>query len=91
MDNESEEEADLPGVKLLRVEAPRPAIALAVEDDDMAGEDYPEEVLPTVEVEAIPLAPCDGGEEEDEEVENEALMPRGTRQTKTFDQYGQAI
>ena len=31
------------------------------------------------------------GDEEEEEEEKEALMPRGTRHTKTFDQYGQKI
>ena len=61
VNNENEEEAGLPILQSLLVEAPKPAIALAIEDDDIAGDDYPEEVLPAVEVEAIPLAPCEGG------------------------------
>ncbi len=60
VNNENEEEADVPILQSLLVEAPKPAIALAAEDDDIAGDDYPEEVLPAVAVEAIPPAPCEG-------------------------------
>ena len=61
------EGADIPVLISLLVEAPRPAIAPAAEDPDIADDDYPAEVPPAVEVEAYPLAPCDGGEEEEEE------------------------
>ena len=60
--NNENEGADIPVLISLLVEAPRPAIAPAVEDDpDIASDDYPVEVPPAVEVEAYPLAPCEGG------------------------------